>query len=122
MPANTIINKSLFQNFGGSTQSINASIMVAHPLYSGTYSGLVYQYGKLLGEFELTSSEQQTDSQVDIDLSIFVKSLKLQDDCNCKSMQQKYFVKERGYVFFFVSSSDDGFHIELDPYEKKNKD
>ncbi|MGX7667177.1 hypothetical protein [Flavobacterium pedocola] len=120
MQANTIMNKSLFRNFGGSTQNINASIMVAHPVYSGTYNGTVYQHGKLLGQFELLSSEQQTETQVDIDLSVFTKSLKLQDDCDCKSMERKYSVKDKGYVFFFVSGSEDGFHIELEPFDKKN--
>lgn len=120
MQANTIMNKSLFRNFGGNTQSINSSIMIAHLVSNGVYNGMVYQKDKLIGQFELFCTNEHTAVQADVDLSVFVKSLQL--DCGCKSTIPKYNLKDGGYVFFFVSGSDEGFHVELIPLNKKEKE
>jgi hypothetical protein len=120
MQANTIINKSLFRNFGGSTISINSSFMIAHPVNKGAYTGMVYQKDKLLGQFELFSSQEHTAVQADVDLGVFAKSFS--SDCKCKSVPQNFNVKEGGYVFFFVAGGDDGFYVELIPFNKKDKE
>jgi hypothetical protein len=109
-----MFNKSLFRTFGADTQQINSSVMIAHPLRSGLYKGIVYRNDKQVGEFAVNCQPEATETQADIDLSAFEKEPI--DKCGCHSQFQ---VKQDGYVFFFSSTGADGFYVELFAEEQK---
>jgi hypothetical protein len=117
MKTNALFNPAFFRRFNDTSQSINSSLMIFHPLKEGTYTADVYQNNKLLGDFAISCSANESNTQADIDLSKFINTQK--GDCSCdKELKTNFTIKQDGYLVFFTSSGENGFHVDL----KKGKD
>lgn len=112
MKTNALFNPAFFRRFNDTSQSINSSLMVCHPLKEGNYTAHVYQNNKLLGDFDITCSATETQTQADIDLSHFIDVKK--ENCCCEEGAKRFFsVKQDGYIVFFTSNGENGFHVDL---------
>lgn len=111
MKTNAVLNRSLFRRFGGNTQSIHSGIMIIHPVQDGMHSGIVFQNKKRVGEFMLHCEAKNEMTQADIDLSAYANTKA--DDCGCKGSGKTYDIKSGGYIVFYSSKGDEGFHVEL---------
>ncbi len=119
MKANLTLNKSLFRTFGGSTASLSSTIVLCHPLSTiGSYEGVVYRNKQVTGQFTVSCDETAIDPQVDIDLPTFTSFT--QSDCNCQE-RQHFQVKKSGYLVFFSSTGEDGYHVELTSTDKQRE-
>lgn len=120
MKTNTILNQSLFRQFGGSTKRISSSITICHPLSEGTYQGTVFHNKAPVGNFAVRCLDKEEKAQADVDMSAFV-NIKADGSCDCKSNDRIYSIRPNGYVVFFSSQGESGFHVELQREEKEAK-
>jgi hypothetical protein len=56
-------------------------------------------------------------TQADIDLSAYANAKS--DDCGCKGSGKTYDIKSGGYIVFYSSKGDEGFHVELSTGESE---
>jgi hypothetical protein len=113
MKTNALFNPAFFRRFDDTSQSINSSLMVCHPLKDkeGVFTGNVYQRGKFLGNFTISNSPNEKNTQADIDLASFISERNA--DCCKDGVKNVFAVKLGGYMVFFTSNGENGFHVEL---------
>jgi hypothetical protein len=119
MKSNTILNQSIFRQYGGSSKSISSGVMVCHPLAVGKYSGIVFQNNNRVGEFIIRCDDKEETPQADIDMSKFINQKG--DNCGCEGDGKEYNIRSGGYAVFFSSLGENGFHAELFAGERQKE-